>query len=103
MVGTFSLFMLTSLGFIFGLSINLSYTLLAIVAMVYLSAKIDSFTYQERIISLIITLFIITLSGYLSSHFMDYSFDGQAYHQIGIIFLKKGWNPIYITAENFLQ
>lgn len=103
LVGIFSLFMLTSLGFILGLSINLSYTLLAIMAMVYLPAKIDSFTYQERLISLIITSIIIALSGYISSRLMDYSFDGQTYHQVGVIFLKKGWNPIYATAETFLQ
>lgn len=99
----FSLFMLTSLGFILGLSINLSYMVLAIVAMVYLPSKIDSFTYQERVISLIITSIIIVLTGYLSSRFMDYSFDGQTYHQVGVIFLKKGWNPVYRTAETFLQ
>lgn len=103
LVGVFSIFMLTSLGFILGLSVNLSYTLLAIVAMVYLPAKIDSFTYQERLISLIITSIIIALSGYISSQVMDYSFDGQTYHQVGVIFLKKGWNPVYSTAETFLQ
>ena len=103
LVGVFSIFMLTSLGFILGLSINLSYTLLAIVAMVYLPAKIDSFTYQERLVSFIITLIIIASSGYISSRFMDYSYDGQWYHQSEIIFLKKGWNPIYEKVVDFLS
>ena len=32
---------------------------------------------------------------YISSIIYDFSYDGQAYHQLAVIDLKNGWNPVY--------
>jgi hypothetical protein len=46
---------------------------------------------------LIITILGIVFYGLinLSGSFYDISYDGQSYHQEGIIRLKEGWNPVY--------
>jgi len=103
LVGIFTIYLLTSLGFVFGLSINLSYILIAIICAVSLPVKICRFKPKETIVALISIVLLILLSGHISSQIMDMSNDGQWYHQTGIIFLKKGWNPIYTIAEDFLH
>lgn len=44
-------------------------------------------------------IFIITAvvyaSWFLAKHFVDLSYDGQAYQQTAIIKLSEGWNPFY--------
>lgn len=103
LIGIFTLYILSAIGFIFGLSINLSYILVAVVCAIYAPVKLCNYKPKETIISLIIIVLLILLCGYISEQIMDMSNDGQWYHQTGIIFLKKGWNPIYTTATSFLH
>lgn len=103
LVGIFAIYILTAVGFVFGLSINLSYILIAVFSAIYAPMKICKSKPKETLISLISVVILVLLSGYISDRIMDMSYDGQWYHQTGIIFLKKGWNPIYVTAETFLH
>ena len=103
LIGIFTLYILSAIGFIFGLSINLSYILIAVVCAIYAPVKLCNYKPKETISSLIIIVLLTLLCGYISEQIMDMSNDGQWYHQTGIIFLKKGWNPIYTTATSFLH
>ena len=101
LIGIFSLFMLSEIGFIFGLSINVFYLLIAIEAMILLPKYLHAFTPKESICSLCITIILLAFSAFISLQYNDISWDGHWYHQTGALFLKKGWNPIYQTAQEF--
>lgn len=101
LIGIFCVFMLSSLGFIFGISINVGYVLTGVTAAVFVPFKLGKFKARESLISLILFVLIVFLSALISKNLMDFSYDGPWYHQTGMLFLKKGWNPIYETAESF--
>lgn len=103
LIGIFCLFMLTSLGFIAGISINAGYLLISILAMVFIPVKYGNFSAKESVISLLTIFCLVLFSGFVAGNITDFSYDGQEYHQTGILFLKKGWNPIYTTAEDFFN
>jgi hypothetical protein len=67
--------------------------------MIYLFYKKDK---DDIIMSLIICYLIIGLSLFISSLVYDYSWDGHAYHQPAVIFLKNGWNPFYASLPEEL-
>lgn len=47
--------------------------------------------YKGGIIAFVIFLGACCFEGYL----MDFSYDGQAYHQLGVLMLADGWNPFW--------
>jgi len=103
LIGIFCLFALSSLGFIFGISINLFYSLAGIIAAIFVPIKLGKFKINESLIALILTTIIVLLSVFVAEEVMDFSHDGQWYHQTGVLFLKKGWNPVYTTALDYFQ
>ncbi|GMO62331.1 MAG: hypothetical protein Ta2A_08870 [Treponemataceae bacterium] len=56
-------------------------------------------TKKELIVSIAISYGILLLTLFLSMAVYDYSYDGQAYHQPGVMKLRDGWNPL----QGFLQ
>lgn len=48
----------------------------------------------------LMVIILILLSNIISGMFYDTSFDGQWYHQIAIMKLIDGWNPIYQTKTD---
>lgn len=46
-------------------------------------------------IYMIFTLLLISVCTFLDGKIYDKSWDGMAYHQIGILELSEGWNPFY--------
>jgi len=51
------------------------------------------------------SIVIVLLSFLVSNYFIDYSFDGQAYHGPAIIQIYNGWNPNYhyITEKGIIE
>lgn len=95
----FMLFVLPSLGFIFGLSISRFYIIFSLAVSVgFLCFKMTSV--KGVLYSLGVFCFMLTSATIIASLLYDYSFDGRWYHQIAMIYLKNGWNPIYQNMSN---
>jgi hypothetical protein len=56
-------------------------------------------TKKELIISIVISYGLLLFALILSMVIYDHSYDGQAYHQPGVMKLRDGWNPL----NGFLQ
>ena len=88
-----TLFMLASLGFLLHIPITPLHLPLAFVI-----SLIPLFLAKSREILLgggAAVLGGFSLSLTLSALLYDYSWDGRAYHQIGILYLANGWNPVW--------
>ena len=53
------------------------------------------FKLQESIISILCCLFFFWISSYI----YDFTWDGQAYHQLAILMFSEGWNPYWDAEE----
>lgn len=86
-------FMLASLGFLLHIPITPLHLPLA-----FAISLIPLFLAKSREILLgggAVVLGGFSLSLVLSALLYDYSWDGRAYHQIGILYLANGWNPVW--------
>ena len=97
------MFLFSSLGFIFGLGINKLYILFALAVTLLLQFKYFQLDIKKNLFRLGIITVITIGSAYISGQMTDFSYDGLWYHQTGILFLKKGWNPIYMSAVDFFR
>lgn len=99
----FSLFLLSFLGFIFHIPINICYipiSMLVTLIFVYNYSKKLNFSHKQfYILSGLLALTFI-VSSIFSLYFYDASFDGRAYHQGSIILFINGWNPIFEKGLN---
>jgi len=71
---------------------------LVVVLTFIIHIPVSLFMYRKRdksIIPILICYFILVFSVLLNSFIFDYSWDGQAYHQVAAIQLNNGWNPFY--------
>lgn len=55
------------------------------------------------IISGILAIIVFAISITICMHTYDLSWDGNTYHKLAIGMLKDGWNPVYQTAEDFIE
>ena len=104
LAGIFAIFCFSFVGFIFKIPVNSVYPVLGMLIVLvtnYICCKKDCLNLQKIILSYVILFISIFVFYFLSSTFYDYSYDGRAYHQAGIILLKNGYNPIYDTAQAF--
>lgn len=86
-------FMLASLGFLLHIPITPLHLPLA-----FAISLIPLFLAKSREILLgggAVVLGGFSLSLVLSALLYDYSWDGRAYHQIGILYFANGWNPVW--------
>jgi len=92
-----TILIIASLQFIFGSHIT-AYTL---PVSVFFSLAISFFWLLKQkhpLISIPLVVLAISLlfySYYISNFFLDFSYDGQAYHTPSAILLSHGWNPFY--------
>lgn len=100
LIGLFTLFLVSSLGFIFNFSINPSYFYISILVSI-LILVIKSKTYDEFIKQFFIIFIIFISSFIISNAFIDVSWDGRFYHYTTALLLKLGWNPIYDNIYSF--
>ena len=85
------LFILASVGFIVHIGISAAYfwvaLLMALVVLVYKN--------PHKFLALMVFLGVVVAAFLVSFLYYDHSWDGRAYHQIGIYYLANGWNPVY--------
>jgi len=93
-VPTFSI-LIVSLLFICGLSVNPFVFPLSLILSLLLMYFVQGKNHKEFLVSVTYHLLIIAFSIIVSVLIYDYSYDGLAYHQEAIFYLKNGWNPIY--------
>ena len=105
LIGLFSLFFLNSIGFLFGLTVNPIYpvisTALSVFTLWFLTVKTDKFSSKNFFAQLIVLFDLILIFGAVCYFIPDFSYDGTTYHQASIIWLKWGWNPVYIKLSTF--
>lgn len=86
-----SCFILANIGFLLHISINISYFYIALALSLFALLYKNNARFLS--ISIFIALFIISLG--FAIFLLDSSWDGRAYHQIGIYYLANSWNPVY--------
>lgn len=103
----FSIFCLSFVGFLVHIPINPFYMIFALVIS-FLSVHWINRSTSNSVSDIVTSSGIFILSFLLSFligglFFNDISWDGRAYHQPAIYFLKMGWNPVYVDLENFVS
>ena len=106
LTGLFALFFITTMGFIFKLSINSLYSILAIIVfiatLIFLTIKTNKESFVKSLFAQIIVLLdLILVFGVICYLIPDFSYDGTTYHQAMIILLKLGLNPIWDNVSAF--
>lgn len=69
----------------------LSFFLAVVALAVFYDEKIN----WRIIIEVILGICVFVLALYMASQILDFTYDGNAYHKLGIGLLNNGWNPIY--------
>ena len=95
-------FLISSLGFIFHIPINIFDLLIPFGLGVFYLFK-NSDTKKEFFIQLILLFVIIAISYGISLTFWDDTWDGRSYHAATIIMLKNGWLPLYDNISEITQ
>ena len=95
-----NLLIITSLGYIFDITMSVFHLPLSI-AISIVEALFLNKDSKKTICSVFIFLVVLVISILLSSHVYDMSYDGNAYHKLAIGLLKDGFNPIYEDVNQF--
>lgn len=90
-----ALFMLASIGFVAKINITQSYFYIALIISLVCLLKGN----PHKLLSIIVYSACFVAAVFMALYFYDYSWDGRAYHQIGIYYLANDWNPIYLQME----
>ena len=106
LTGLFSLFLITTIGFIFHISINSYYSAFALLIFMIVLAKLIIKDNPKNIIKSILAQYIVLFDlllffGIICYFIPDFSYDGTTYHQAMIILLKNGLNPIWNNVSEF--
>ncbi len=104
LAGVFLIFLLSSLGFIFNLSISPLYIitgLLTTFAIFSVRLYFEKTSFKRILFYCMLLAAALVAAVYLSAYLMDASYDGRAYHQVSVLLLNKGWNPIYDNITSF--
>ncbi|MGX2982090.1 hypothetical protein [Helicobacter sp. 23-1045] len=89
------LFIIASVGFVLKIQINALYFYIALCGSLLFLLKNN----ECKILSAVAFFGVFIFAIFMALYFYDYSWDGRAYHQIGIYYLANGWNPIYEKME----
>lgn len=90
-----ALFILASIGFIAKINITKSYFYIALIISLACLLKGN----PHKLLSIVAYSAFFAVAVFVALYFYDYSWDGRAYHQIGIYYLAHNWNPIYLQME----
>lgn len=58
---------------------------------------------KHIVLTTVICIFIFMAGTYICGHLYSIDWDGNAYHKMAIGCLKNGWNPIYESAQSFVN
>jgi hypothetical protein len=94
-----STFMAGTIELAFGFSLSrlsffLSWIFFFIFFYFFISRK-KEISIKVQLVLLLLFSVILSFSFCISTYFLDFSFDGQWYHQNAILLLNNGWNPYY--------
>lgn len=99
---------LSTLFFLFKVSINASYVLISFVLStilnIYFMKKKNLFKNKKIInsaISVLLPILIILFSIFINGKVLDYTWDGNSYQKATVGLLASGWNPLYEHLEDF--
>ena len=99
---------LSTLFFIFKVSINASYVaisfILSALLNIYFMKKKNMFDEKKFInsaISILMPILIIIFSIFINGKVLDYTWDGNSYQKATVGLLASGWNPLYEHLEDF--
>lgn len=100
LVFTAAAFVVASLLFLVGVPITAVHLFIALAATAVFIWFMAKAYFPERYpfyfgISFLASAVLFGIFLMVSGHFYDLSYDGQAYHQEGILRLAAGWNPVY--------
>ena len=95
-------FLISSVGFIFHIPINVFNLLIPICLGIYYLFK-NSDTKREFFIQLLFLSVIIFVSYGIALNVWDGTWDGRGYHSAAIIMFKNGWLPIYDNIEQITE
>ena len=96
------IFLISSVGFILHIPVNIFDLLIPFVLGVFYLFK-NSDTKKEFFIQLLMLFVLIAVSYYISLTFWDDTWDGRSYHAATIIMLKNGWLPLYDNISEITQ
>jgi len=94
-----SMFILSTFLFIVKIPINAASFYIGLI----LSLGLLLYKNPYKMTSLLIFIGLLGCGFYLSFISLDASWDGRAYHQMGIYFLKNGYNPIYQKMSDVIE
>ena len=95
-----NLLILTSLGYIFDITMTFFHLPLSIVISIVEVFFFDK-NFKNIICSVLVFFLVFIVSILLSGHVYDMSYDGNAYHKLAIGLLKDGYNPLYENVDQF--
>ena len=95
-------FLISSVGFIFHIPINVFNLLIPICLGIYYLFK-NSDTKREFFIQLLVLSVIIFVSYGIALNIWDDTWDGRGYHSAAIIMFKNGWLPLYDNIEQITE
>lgn len=102
----FSLYSLSVILFFFGIPVQpLYFPISMILSFFFLYSQIKNERFIKRVyhsmVIYIIFLLLLTLFIVISVNIYDVSYDGQWYHQKGIVLMKQGWNPFRSYTNDY--
>ena len=90
-----TLFVLASVGFIAKINITKLHFYIALIISLVCLLKGN----PHKLKSVVAYSVFFAVAVFMAFYCYDYSWDGRAYHQMGIYYLAQGWNPIYLQME----
>ncbi|MBQ2644855.1 hypothetical protein IJG14_04695 [bacterium] len=97
-----SIFILTCIGTLFHIPVNIFYVLIPFVGGVYYLSK-QSPENIDFLKQFLILLLIIMISYYISISVWDFSWDGRSSHIATAILYKNGWLPVYHNYQDYAK
>jgi hypothetical protein len=90
---------LATLGFVLGLPLSPGVVALA-AAAAFLTLRPFTPSWGAAAVAAVITVIVHVGAYLLANAFFDNSWDGLAYHQVGVLRLASGWNPLFEYAND---
>lgn len=99
-----TILIITTAGFLCNITVttlHLPITTILSIALFMLFYKKDNI--KQNIISVLVALLVLVISICSLGTIYDVTSDGNTYHKLAIGSMKNGWNPDYISSEDFTK
>lgn len=99
----FSVLAVTTVLFLFGISISCWNLLFAVICSAAMCFFISNKSLKKTIFATICGILIVALAITMCHHIFDQSYDGNTYHKSMVGLMKLGWNPLKTTFYSFVE